>query len=105
MIITYNAPSQNIPTRFHFFFVLRLRLLIIGRGIQRTVISSTMSVTVEAMYIAPSFMIMVPIPVQLVEIGHAWNRVVRKNAVSHARITTIRTFATRLKVGVANICL
>lgn len=85
--------------------MLRFRLLIIGRGMQRTAISNMISVTQLAMYIAPSFMIMVPTPVQLVEMGHAWKSVVRKNAMSHAKMIPMRMLAAVLNLCVANICL
>ena len=41
----HKAPSQNMPIRFHFLFVLKLSFLIIGSGMARTATSNTMSST------------------------------------------------------------
>lgn len=71
----------------------------------RVAISSSISITAVAVYMAYSLIIVPGPAVQLTEIGKAWNRVAKKKVMNQRTVMTLKTLTAVLNFLVQKIRL
>ena len=92
--VTYRVPTMKTPSKPSFSPRLIFRRLNTSSGRQSVVMSASMLVARRDKYIQVQFIVhTASLPSQFAEIGQAWSRVARKNAMVH-KVTKIRVAET-----------